>query len=109
MRNFIIGVFLVSLLLALFLSPFASKSPDGLEKVAEDKKFLSSGEGQEKWKAPLPDYTLPGLKHEGLSTSLSGVIGTLITFLFVIILAFLLKKRGKDRKEESNIASDEKK
>mgnify|MGYP000930070200 CR=1 FL=1 len=102
MRNFIIGALIVSVLLALFLSPFASKCPDGLEKVAEDKKFLSSGEGQEKWKAPLPDYTLPGLKHEGLSTSLAGVIGTLITFLLAIILAFLLKKRGKEQKGESN-------
>jgi cobalt/nickel transport protein len=27
----------VSLLLALFLSPFASSSPDGLEKVAEHR------------------------------------------------------------------------
>ncbi|MEQ8221285.1 MAG: PDGLE domain-containing protein [Candidatus Eremiobacterota bacterium] len=102
MRNFIIGALIVSVLLALFLSPFASKSPDGLEKVAEDKKFLSGGEGQEKWKAPLPDYTLPGVKHEGLSTSVAGVIGTIITFLLVIIAGFLLKKRGKKQNEESN-------
>ena len=77
-----------------------------LEKVAEDKKFLSKG--QEKWKAPLPDYTLPGIKHEGLSTSAAGVIGTLITFFTAIIIAFLLKKKGKEEKGESNIVSPEK-
>ncbi|MEQ8170441.1 MAG: PDGLE domain-containing protein [Candidatus Eremiobacterota bacterium] len=102
MRNFITGALIVSVLLAFFLSPFASKYPDGLEKVAEDRKFLSSGEGQEKWKAPLPDYTLPGVKQEGLSTSLAGVTGTVITFLLAIMLAFLLKKRGKEQKGESN-------
>jgi len=100
MRNFIIGALIVSVILALFLSPFASKYPDGLEKVAEDKKFLS--EGQETWKAPLPDYTVPGVKHEGLSTSVAGVIGTLITFFIAIIIAFLLKKKGKLQKKEEH-------
>jgi cobalt/nickel transport protein len=95
MRNFVIGALIFSVLLAIFISPFASKSPDGLEKVAEDKKFLSSGEGQEKWKAPLPDYSIPGIKHEGLSTSVAGIVGTLITFIIALAVAFLLKKKVK--------------
>jgi cobalt/nickel transport protein len=38
-----------SLLVALFLSPFASSSPDGLEKVAETGGFKEKGEGWNLW------------------------------------------------------------
>ena len=40
MRYFILGGIALSLALAIFLSPFASPHPDGLERVAEDKGFI---------------------------------------------------------------------
>ena len=71
-----------SLLMALFLSPFASPSPDGLEKVAETKGFKDRGEGWTLWKhAPLKDYALPWIKGEKASKAVAGVIGTLAIFL----------------------------
>ena len=83
----------ISLLLALFLSPFASPSPDGLEKVAEMKGFSGKGEGWKLWKfAPLPDYVIPWIKNEKVSTALSGLIGTLSIFFIVLGIGRLMKK-----------------
>lgn len=67
-----------SLGLALFLSPFACKWPDGLERVVERvglepaRVHLSS--------APLRDYTIPGLGDSFLTTSLAAAAGTLLVF-----------------------------
>ena len=48
--------------LALFLSPFASDAPDGLERVAGDQGFDARCQGRPVWGlAPLGDYTFPGL------------------------------------------------
>ncbi len=83
----------ISLLLALLLSPFASTSPDGLEKVAEIKGFSEKGEGWNLWKyAPLPDYAIPWIKDKRVSTALSGLIGTLAIFFIALGIGRLIKK-----------------
>lgn len=82
----------VAITLALFFSPFASSSPDGLEKVAEIKGFLHTGEGKEIFSAPIPDYTMPGIKHEGIATSFAGLVGTLLTFGIAYGFGYILKK-----------------
>ena len=43
-RSFIVAGLIVSIFLAFFISPFASQSPDGLEKVAEKQDFLKLGD-----------------------------------------------------------------
>jgi len=83
---------LISLALAVFLSPFASQSPDGLEKVAEDKGFIEKGEGKEVLQSPLPDYSIRWIKNEQISTSVAGFIGTLFVFVVSYVLAIFLKK-----------------
>jgi cobalt/nickel transport protein len=83
----------VSLLLALFLSPFASSSPDGLEKVAETKGFPEKGEGREVWKyAPFSEYSILWIKNKKVSTALSGLIGTLAIFFIVMGVGKLIKR-----------------
>jgi cobalt/nickel transport protein len=83
----------ISLLLALFLSPYASTSPDGLEKVAETKGFSEKGESRKFWKhALLPDYSIPWIKNEKVSTALSGLIGTLAIFFIALGIGRLIKK-----------------
>lgn len=83
----------ISLLLALFLSPFASSSPDGLESVAEKKGFSEKAEEAGLWKyAPFRDYTLPRIKNEKISTALSGFVGTLAIFFIVSGIAKLIRK-----------------
>ena len=73
------------------LSPLASSSPDGLERVAEDKGFIDLGR-----EAPfqvIADYVLPGIENEALATILAGLIGTLILFGVVYGMAWLVKSR----------------
>ncbi|OGP95657.1 MAG: hypothetical protein A2157_09295 [Deltaproteobacteria bacterium RBG_16_47_11] len=83
----------ITLLLVLFLSPFASTSPDGLEKMAETKGFAAQGESWKFWKyAPLTDYAIPGIKNEKVSTALSGLIGTLAIFLIALGVGKLIQK-----------------
>jgi cobalt/nickel transport system permease protein len=65
-------------IIALVLSPFASGWPDGLEWVAEKYAFLH--ESAPLFVGPLPDYTVPAISHEMLSTSISGLIGIVLSF-----------------------------
>ena len=83
----------ISLLMALFLSPFSSNSPDGLEKVAVLKGFSEKADGTKLWKfAPLLDYTFPRIENGKVSKALSGLVGSLAIFSIVMGLGRLLKK-----------------
>ena len=80
--------------LALFVAPWASSEPDGLEKVAEDKGFIEAAEETEPaWESsPNPDYAMPGLEEN--RPALAGLAGTMGIFLIAWGLALLLKKKG---------------
>ena len=89
----------ISLLLALFLSPFASSSPDGLERVAQMQGFKEKGETWKFWKhAPLPEYALPWIKNEKVSTALSGLLGTLAIFLIALGVGKLLRRSSPGKR-----------
>ncbi len=85
---------LISLVVCLAvacLSPLASPSPDGLERVAEDKGFINLG--QEAPFQVIADYVFPGIENEALATVLAGLIGTLILFGIAYGVAWLVKSR----------------
>lgn len=86
MKKTVLVVLLAAMVVAVFLSPFASSSPDGLERVAEDLGFIEKGE-QNVITSPIPDYVLPGIENEKLATSLAGAVGTLLTFGAMFVLA----------------------
>lgn len=65
----------VALAITLF-SPLAASSPDGLERVAEDQEF--SERAQDAPFPILPDYTIPGIDNETMTTILAGVVGVLM-------------------------------
>ena len=92
---------LISLGLALFVSPFACPWPDGLEKVAGAFGFGHRAVSQPLVPAPMPDYQLGGIKSATFATSLAGVIGTVIVFALSFVLAHLLVPRtaALERKE----------
>lgn len=95
-RRFVWIALAVALGVAVMLSPFASRYPDGLERVAEDKGFLEKGESPAAFQAPAPDYTIPGVQREWLSTSLAGALGTLMCFgLGGGVAVFLRRRRGR--------------
>jgi len=82
---------LISLLVCLAvacISPLASSSPDGLERVAEDKGFLGLA-GDAPYQV-IADYVFPGIANEALATILAGIIGTLVLFGAAYGLAWLL-------------------
>ena len=85
---------LVALLVA-FLSPLASSSPDGLEKVAEDKGFID--EAADSPYELMADYLFPGVKNEAVATILSGIIGTLAIFGLAYGAARLLRRRQETK------------
>jgi cobalt/nickel transport system permease protein len=84
-RGRTIGLFLalglaVALILAFFVSPYASSEPDGLEKVSIDKGFDDTARDHALADAPLADYGVEGIDHARLSTGLAGIIGVAICF-----------------------------
>jgi hypothetical protein len=88
---FIVGGLIVALGLAFFVSPFASTSPDGLNKVAIDKGFDSSATDSATADSPLAGYAVSGVDDESLSKGLSGIIGVAITFGLAMILFGILR------------------
>ena len=67
-----------SLGIALFLSPFACRWPDGLQRVAE-RVGLEPSPGQ--LASPLMrDYVIPGVTSSALATSLAAAAGVLLVF-----------------------------
>ena len=91
MKRFFIVLFIISVILAFFISPFASSSPDGLERVAEDKGFI--GKGIIIIHSPIPDYSFPFIKNEILKTSISGLLGVIITFFLSYAVAKVIIKK----------------
>lgn len=85
---------LVACLAVACLSPLASSSPDGLERVAEDKGFIGLA-GEPPFQI-IADYLFPGIENQTLATILAGFIGTLILFGVVYGIAWLLKSRRRE-------------
>ncbi len=82
----------ICLLLALFVSPFASSKPDGLEQVAQTHGFAEKGGSP--GHAPLRNYSFPGIKNPKVSTALAGFVGTLSIFFLGFGIAKLVKRQG---------------
>ena len=84
---------LAALSLAIFISPWASPWPDGLERVAEDKGFIGSAQTEPAVSSPIPDYVWPGITNERLATSVAGLVGTVMLFGLGLGMGYLLKKK----------------
>jgi cobalt/nickel transport system permease protein len=74
----------IALGVAVFLAPFASEFPDGLEYVGQNLRFLPDEEHAPStpFRSPMADYELklPGLDHAKVATALAGAVGTLVVF-----------------------------
>ena len=88
------GMLVVALLLAALVSGFASGSPDGLERVAEDEGFLETSEDSAVGGSPLADYGVSGVDDERLGTGLAGVLGVGLTFVVGAGLFLVVRRRG---------------
>lgn len=87
----------LSAALALFVSPFACKWPDGLEHVLT-RLGIEPAHAQVSLPAPLREYALPG--RDGLlATALAAVLGTLLVFGLSFGLGFALAPPTHDAEE----------
>ena len=80
----------------------------GTEEIRTITGYIPSGMKRlaDRWKAPLPDYALPGqgngLLGESLGYVLAGIIGIAFTAGAMYILTKLLKRKdGTDRSDQT--------
>jgi hypothetical protein len=94
MRWFTVLALAVAVALGTAFSPFASSSPDGLEKVAEDKGFLDDGRlaGVQE-RSPAADYTFPGIDDARPATAAAGFAGTIGVFLIGAGVVAVVRRR----------------
>jgi cobalt/nickel transport protein len=88
---------LIALGVAVFVAPFASPWPDGLERVAERLGFQARALDTPLLSSPLADYAVPGLGSAAWSTAVAGGIGTALVFLLVLGATWLLVIRRRRR------------
>ncbi len=112
MRRNVVGLVIVGLVvavaLATFVSPFASSSPDGLEKVAADRALDSDVEAHALAGGPLADYGVEGVDNGRVSTGLAGLIGVAVTFAVGFGLFAVIKRvrvEPDPRREPSSAAA----
>jgi PDGLE domain len=97
-RIFMVLALALAVGLATAASPFASSSPDGLEKIAGEQRFLDEGRlaGIQE-DSPVPDYAFPGVEDARLAAGLAGFTGTLAVFALGYGLAVVLRRTGSPR------------
>lgn len=78
-RKLLLAGLATSLVLAGFVSFYASANPDGLEKVAADKGIDAKAEDHAAADSPLADYGVQGITDTRLSGGLAGIIGVGVT------------------------------
>jgi cobalt/nickel transport system permease protein len=78
-RAFWITGLVTSLVLAGFVSFYASSDPDGLERVAADQGFDKSAGEHAAADSPLADYGVKDVEDARLSGGLAGVTGVGVT------------------------------
>ena len=90
-RLLLVGV-AIALVIAASSAWLASSHPDGLDSVSQAQGF-----GEQAKDAPyqvLPDYTVPGVADERLSTVLAGAIGVVVVTAICLGAGALLRRRS---------------
>ncbi|MFF9673949.1 energy-coupling factor ABC transporter permease [Streptomyces eurythermus] len=85
-----------SLVLAGFVSFYASADPDGLEKVAHDKGIDKKEKEHAAADSPLADYGVKDISDARLSGGLAGVIGVGVTVVAGSAVFWALRRRRTD-------------
>ena len=92
-RRLWIGGLVTSLLLAGFVSFYASSNPDGLEKVAADQGIDRQTKEHASADSPLADYGVRDVDDARLSGGLAGVIGVGVTVMAGTGVFWAVRKR----------------
>ncbi|MFD7468596.1 energy-coupling factor ABC transporter permease [Streptomyces tendae] len=91
-----------SLLLAGFVSFYASANPDGLEKVASDKGIDEKAKEHANADSPLADYGVKDIANARVSGGLAGVIGVGVTVVAGSAVFWAVRRRRSDDASPTN-------
>ncbi|MFE6766477.1 energy-coupling factor ABC transporter permease [Streptomyces sp. NPDC057689] len=89
-----------ALVLAGFVSFYASANPDGLEKVATDKGIDKEAKEHAAKDSPLADYGVKDVSNARLSGGLAGVIGVGATLVAGSGAFYVVSRRRRTQGEE---------
>ncbi|MFF6995656.1 energy-coupling factor ABC transporter permease [Streptomyces sp. NPDC008313] len=87
---------LTSLVLAGFVSFYASADPDGLEKVATDQGIDKKAEEHAAADSPLADYGVEDVSDARISGGLAGAIGVGVTVVAGSSVFWVVRRRRTD-------------
>ncbi|MEV8018338.1 energy-coupling factor ABC transporter permease [Streptomyces sp. NPDC086554] len=104
-RKVWIAGLVTSLVLAGFVSFYASANPDGLEKVAADKGIDKKAEEHATAESPLADYGVKDITDARLSGGLAGVIGVGVTVVAGSAVFWSLRRRRTSDTDPASTAS----
>ena len=100
-RVVVVSGLLVALLLAGVVSYYASSSPDGLNKVAQDQGFATSETRHRSADSPLAGYETRGVDNGRLSGGLAGVAGALVVLVLAGGLVLVVRRRHSPAEPDS--------
>jgi cobalt/nickel transport protein len=89
----------------IFILPFASPWPDGLEKVASLLGFEQKEIHQPLIPSPMSGYQIPGISSSTTATALAGLIGALSVFGLSVVMARVLTPASHEEKVHGPHAS----
>ncbi|MBA3233400.1 MAG: PDGLE domain-containing protein [Propionibacteriales bacterium] len=90
---FVVVVVTVCLALAGVVSYYASRSPDGLNRVAADHGLDAKQKKSAAADSPVAGYAAKGVADERLSGGLAGVAGVLVVLVFAGGLSYVVRRR----------------
>jgi cobalt/nickel transport system permease protein len=102
-RRLWLGGLVTSLVLAGFVSFYASADPDGLEKVAADKGIDRTVEEHAAADSPLADYGVKDVSDARLSGGLAGVIGVGATVALGSGVFYVVRRRRSEAAEPESV------
>ena len=86
LREFVVLGLLATFGIVLFIAPFASPWPDGLNAVAGQLGFAHK-EGGPMLSTPTANYLMPGFASRGIATAVAGAMGTLVAFGLAVVFS----------------------
>ncbi|GAA3539492.1 energy-coupling factor ABC transporter permease [Streptomyces osmaniensis] len=103
-KVWVVGL-VTSLMLAGFVSFYASANPDGLEKVAADHGIDKKTEDHATADSPFADYGVKDITDARLSGGLAGVIGVGVTVVAGSAVFWAVRRRRTDDVSPSSTSS----
>ena len=91
-----VSILLVALLLAGVVSYYASSSPDGLNRVAEDEGFAQTQKTHPNADGTFAGYETGEVGNERLSGGVAGVAGVLVVLVLAGGLALVVRRRREE-------------